>query len=640
MKLKINYYLTSIFLLAGFIFITGFILNTKQAYAFNPLYFTAAQNGPLPVAQDSRGGGNAATITITNNTLTNGEVMYWFLSSDVSWLSASQTCRGTTGCSFTSYLIAGASDTVTILPNTSNMAIGNYVGTVTINGYVDPGKTTASTPASQTITVNYTVSPPCTSNPMTSTPATSPASPIPWNSSATLNFSSNNCTSATLTGGQYGSAPGTSEPVNGTASTGALTSTTTFTFTPCGPAGCASPVSQTVNVGAQPCYIAVASTYNGAAGTLPPSGFNYTISGPSTISGSNTTGASPWAVTAGTSWTFSATPVSGSVTLQSVTPNTNQSCVSSGSTTTFTANFADNPPGAPGGTTVQNTSINSAVVCGHVKLSWTASAGATNYYLYRSTSSSNPTLGGNPWVDAGNVLTYDYIPPITDPPYFYWVAAHNGGGTSSPPTGPASPGTAVAPSPCNSDFGVSNKVMTKINGLNVPFNSPAGCIGNQAGTMPKTIRVGDKISWSLNICNQGNQDATNVVVTDILTNLMPASPANYTLTTSPPSASAPITPTLTGTCATGTCTLQFNVGNVSKGTNAVITFDTITLVPVGSTQTLNRFRNQASFTFGSSGTSGCIGTGTTSANPCVLNDPGYIIFYNGAKAPNQTEINP
>jgi len=645
MKIKLNSFSsTPAYLMAAFVVLAGMMFLAKPAHAFNPLYYTAVQNGPLPVAQSSPCSACATTAAVVNNTLAGGQPMYWFLTSNVAWLSASKTCQGTTGCADTTSLAPGASTTINVTPNTSNLPVGGpYVGTITVNGYSDPAKTVVANPATATITVNYTITAPCTANAMTSTPATSSASPIPWNSSATLNFSSNNCTSATLSGGQYGA--GTAEPVSGTASTGVLTTTTTFTFKPCGPGGCATPVTQTVNVGAQPCYIAIASTYNGAANTLPPSGFNYTLTGSSVINGSNTTGASPWAVAPGASWTLNpVTPVSGTVHLVNITPSNAQGCLTSGSTTTFTANFADNPPPAPGGITGENTQIDpAAVACTHIRLSWGASANATSYYLYRSTSSSNPALGGNPWVDTGSTATtYDYVPLASDPGYFYFVAAHNNGGTSAPPTGPAT-ASALSPSPCNADFSVSNKVLTKINNNPFPFTSPNGCIGNGSGTVPKTIRVGDKVSWSINICNQGNQDATNVVITDTLTDLAPVA-GSYVLTTSPPSSSGPITPTMTGTCATGTCTLTFNIASVPKGTNAIITYDTTTLVPTGTTQTLNRFRDQVSFTYNVVGQTannlGCTSSGTGSANPCVVSDPGFIVFFNGPKAPNQTEINP
>jgi len=547
MKIKINsvysYALAATFLVAGFIF------TVRSAHAYNPLYYTANQNGSVPAQQDSRGGGNPSTATIINQSPAGGSNMFWKTSSNVSWLTVTPSCHGTTGCGNAGSVAPGASDTVTVSPNTTNLAQNSYVGTVTVNGYIDAAMTTPSNPATVTITVNYTVSAPL------------------------------------------------------------------------------------------PCNIAVSSTYNGTPNTLPPGGFNYTLTGPSTINGTNMTGATPWQVTAGTTWTMNATPL-GNTQVTGYAPAQNQTCATSGSTITFTASFTDNPPNPPSSPGAANTSIDSTVACTHIKLNWGAATGATDYYLYRSTSTGTPTSSGNPWVDTASTgTTYDYVPPSSDPAYYYWVAAKNIGGTSSL----SGPTAQVAPTPCMADFSASNKVLTKINAVNYPFNSPIGCIGNQAGTLPNTIRTGDKVSWSLNVCNQGNLSAINVVLTDTLTDLSPIA-GSYILTTSPPTTSSSITPTPGGTCATGSCTLTFNIGNIPSGHNAIITFDSNTLIPVGTTQTLNRFRNQASFVWAVSGNSadnlGCTGHGSTSTNPCVMPDPGYIVFFNGPKAPTQTETHP
>jgi uncharacterized repeat protein (TIGR01451 family) len=184
--------------------------------------------------------------------------------------------------------------------------------------------------------------------------------------------------------------------------------------------------------------------------------------------------------------------------------------------------------------------------------------------------------------------------------------------------------------------------LAKVNNVNYPFTSPLGCIGNQSGTLPSTVRAGDKTSWSVNVCNQGTLDANTISLTDTLTDLTPIS-GTYVITTSPPTVVKSITPVLTGNCTTGSCVLTFSIASIPNHTNAIITFDATTTVPTGVTQTLNRFRNQAQFTWQTASVSdnqGCTGTGSNSTNPCVLPDPGFIVFFNGPKAPTQTEVNP
>jgi uncharacterized repeat protein (TIGR01451 family) len=268
--------------------------------------------------------------------------------------------------------------------------------------------------------------------------------------------------------------------------------------------------------------------------------------------------------------------------------------------------------------------------------------------LYRSPNTSNSYQSGNPWIDTGSTSTsYDYVPPL-NPGYYYWVASHNSAGAGST-SALAGPTAQVEPTPCAANFGLSNKVVTQINSKPYPIttdgsssnNTNIGCIGGQTGNVPQTIRNGDTVTWSLNLCNNGSNDATNIVLTDSMINLTPV-PGTYSINFSKGPTQTP-TPTLTGNCATGSCNLTFNIAKIKKGENALLTFNSTVTNPIGATQALNRFANHASFSFSTSlppDNAGCIGVGTDAAHPCVLPDPGYMVFFNGSKAPTQTEINP
>jgi len=289
-----------------------------------------------------------------------------------------------------------------------------------------------------------------------------------------------------------------------------------------------------------------------------------------------------------------------------------------------------NPPTSFGG---QNTSVNSAVLCGTIQLSWNASAGATDYQIYRSTTSS--PAPSTSFADAGNSTSYNYTPVVTDPAYFYWVAARNSGGGISSLVGPTAQ---IAPTPCQSDFNLSNKVIKNVNGKLYPYKSP-GCFGNAVGgTIPQVFKNGDTVTWSVNVCNAGNKDASSVVLTDTLTDLVPVT-GSYTLN------GVSVSPAATsGNCSLGSCTLTFNIASITHNTNAILAFNALVTTPTGGSQNLNRFRNQATFYFAVAGfpitNTACVGTGDDSAHQCVLPDPGPIVFFNGAKVPGQQEINP
>jgi len=80
------------------------------------------------------------------------------------------------------------------------------------------------------------------------------------------------------------------------------------------------------------------------------------------------------------------------------------------------------PPPAP-------TGLSATVVNGHVNLSWTASAGATSYSVYRGTTSYGESATP---IASGNVATtYSDTSVTSGTTYYYRVAAFNAGGNSA-----------------------------------------------------------------------------------------------------------------------------------------------------------------------------------------------------------------
>jgi hypothetical protein len=164
-----------------------------------------------------------------------------------------------------------------------------------------------------------------------------------------------------------------------------LGSTTTFTLNATdGTNNRASNTTVTV-AAAQPCTITVNSTYNESVGA-PPGGYNYQLSGPSTINGS---GAAVYPEPAGYNWTLTYTGGS-TATFDSTTPSQSQTCANPGGSITFTLNFVTTPPPTsvepPTNPANFNTSMDSGVACGAVKLTWDDSSTPGAYYsIYRST---------------------------------------------------------------------------------------------------------------------------------------------------------------------------------------------------------------------------------------------------------------
>ena len=586
----------------------------------------------------------------------------------------------------------------------SNIKTGSWTITYTggssktFSSYTPAQTQNCSAGTTITFTLNFvTAVSNCVINSFTATPAT-----IPSGNTSNLNWSATNCWSMTLSGGQF------NPPINVPVGLGMYpvspTTTTTYTLTGGDLNGVLATRTVTVTVTApQGCTINVNSTGN-------PGTYNYTISGPGTINGTNdnTYASQPtgtWTITytggssqsfssyspaqsqscaAGNSITFTLnfvspalctiildstgvapatwvvgvtspsgsgstgmsgnTPLtytssgplgtytvsfqSGSPSPTSITPSVSQNCT--GGTYTFTFNFpAGTPPGDPPGPPAwpsqpiadnSNTATLGAVPCGQVKLYWGTASGATSYNLYRSQT----TTPGAVWQTTTG-LTYTDTTASSGGSYYYWVQAANAYGTSSLVLFAQ---TTTAPVPCTVNLSTAGKNITAVNGL--PYTFSSNCIPSQTGTV-HTIKKGDRVSFNINICNSGTATATNVVVTDDFTNSNLTNVRNISFNPSPGTSYSQAGNVYT-----------FIVGSISPGFKAQITFDADVTAPVGNTQSLLRFKNTANITYDSAlppDSSGCIGSYATPGSPCIIST-GYIVFYNGLKAPVIKEVNP
>jgi hypothetical protein len=84
---------------------------------------------------------------------------------------------------------------------------------------------------------------------------------------------------------------------------------------------------------------------------------------------------------------------------------------------------AQSAPSAP--TNLKATTISSS----QLKLTWTAASGATNYLVFRGTTSGGE--GPTPLATLGNVTSYSDTALASDTSYYYFVQASNGGGSSA-----------------------------------------------------------------------------------------------------------------------------------------------------------------------------------------------------------------
>jgi uncharacterized repeat protein (TIGR01451 family) len=338
--------------------------------------------------------------------------------------------------------------------------------------------------------------------------------------------------------------------------------------------------------------------------------FQYRLSGQSIIEGTGYT-ATYNRTAANENWIASLKDIGNNPDFRfdGITPSPSQSCVTGQNTTlTFTYNFTTEPPPPPSKVTALNSNPTSGVACGQIKVSWDAIGGANSYKLYRSTTTTPP---GTELLTTNNNFHNDSS-VVIGTTYYYWVKTVNSSGSDS---AYSTRSIGVAPSPCRANFVNRSKL---VNG------------GNVTG-----LRVGDTVTLSINVPNDGTLNATNVVVRDDLTNTNLAFDTTFTPTITVNGVSA-------GSYTRVGNLLTFNMGTIPAFKSGTITFRAKLTAPVGNTQPQLRMRNVGNITFSTSlaaDNAGCVGTGTNAANPCVA-DTGYIVFSTGVGTPNQHETNP
>jgi hypothetical protein len=378
--------------------------------------------------------------------------------------------------------------------------------------------------------------------------------------------------------------------------------------------GSSVPVGTSCPVQSQYCTIQVNATTNGSIQD-PPGGFAYSISN---AAGSSLTGGTSgshtfYNVDAYSDYTISyqssAYSFSGYSTAQTQYCDPNAAL-------TYTLAFSE--PAYPITVTAKNTAIDSSVVCATIAVSWSSAPGGGTFTVYRQTvDGSAPDVV----VYSGTDLSFTDTPPSVDKSYQYRVQYS---------IGSASNGTSntISPTRCIVNLGSSDKLITQVNGQNLPYTS--SCVGNQGGA-PRQFKAKDTLRMSINICNNGTISADKVSVIDNLANSNLTNIRNISFQGGSATSSS-----------TSGNTTTFNFGSIPAGYKGIVSFDVDTVNPdITKQNQLYRFRNIGKILFTSSApaaASGCISDHADLSQPCVV-DTGYKIYING-KAPTTIEVNP
>jgi PA14 domain len=258
--------------------------------------------------------------------------------------------------------------------------------------------------------------------------------------------------------------------------------------------------------------------------------------------------------------------------------------------------------------------------CAFVRLEWADnSTNEDSFKLYKSASNSFATAGAafktitsTTQAAIGQVYGFDYNLAFDTTPYYYWVTAFSATAGESAPTAfsPAS----LSAFACTGSLLPSDKEITAVNGISI---SPAPQACNQVSSpLPSYLvpKLGDVLSFAINLCNAGSGTTTAISVTDSLINLRKVSNqsdfnAKYdglalTLVNPASCSLASISPGQY--CATGTAPNQqliFNLkndasyqilpGSSLNPTARVLRFDAQLDVPAGFSGLSPRFQNAA-----------------------------------------------
>ena len=196
-------------------------------------------------------------------------------------------------------------------------------------------------------------------------------------------------------------------------------------------------------------------------------------------------------------------------------PNGAVNCALTSQAITVTNIPTPGGPGAGGGS-----------FCKQIVISWTdTSIGEQGFKVYRSTSSNFASAGPaittiTSTSQAGTGQNYSYTDTTGQPSqiYYYWVTAYAGSVESVPgPTG------GISNTSCDANLTSSGKDIVSVN--QVP-NNTNDCSSSSQFPANVQFKVGDVIGYGLKLCNyqtsqqlQGVNSATNIVVTDTMTNL-------------------------------------------------------------------------------------------------------------------------
>jgi hypothetical protein len=368
-------------------------------------------------------------------------------------------------------------------------------------------------------------------------------------------------------------------------------------------------------------------SWSQTAGLCPSSGNSVTL-GSSSIVASQTTTASPPAGFSGGSFSSSNTgvaSVSGSTVTGVATGSANITgsgwAYSNGATNCPLAGAAltvtEPPPPPPGGGDDGggggcNSKTCSPIPpgggsnpdCGIIRLFWTDnSSNETGFKIYVDGIYTLTAPASSPASATGGLLSYDYNPGDNNP-HDFSISATNASGDSAM-VSLTNPGGIAASNCSKGDLSTSDKDITVINGVAITGASmPEACNGGTDDLPSATsLKLGDKLTFQINLCNKGNGSVSSIKVTDTMVNLkMPAAGWNAKFDGTPlfydgvkASSYSPVADHYFAYGTVPNQTLVFNLATTAHNLNgpgsSSITFDGQLAVPTGYSGSTARFQN-------------------------------------------------
>ena len=302
---------------------------------------------------------------------------------------------------------------------------------------------------------------------------------------------------------------------------------------------------------------------------------------------------------------------------------------------TVTAPLANPPGGGPQDPCVENglnicgvnppNSNPGGVVCDTVKIAWSDnSSNETGFYVYLDADNNVGNGYIQRYTTAVNATTQTITPPTNNGAYYYFVSAFNAGGESA--IIPAD-NNAISAQACVANLTTSDKDIVAINGSNIGSG-----LGNQCNSSTEPLpastqlNLGDKVKFSINLCNSGTLVAGSISLIDSLTNLIIPSTgwnAKYDSGSGEVAiSSVGISLAEGGTNPNKTLTFS-GIPNVPAPATRRITFEAKLSIPAGFSAISARFQNGFTVTYNA----GVISKFTP-----------LILFYTGKSVPTIIEI--